>query len=252
MPSGTVEVGRLEIRGAQVRFKNKATLEASDRNLATLVKVLVRVTPTPESRIFADFVFPGEIFRVFQESALVNYKEFLPKVEFSGIDNFRALVRYATQALPSDGGDLATLEFASRNAPAERFFTKDEMTAYETAIVAGSAPPARAPAQADATAPLPPDGEAARKAAAEQAWKRFAVELAAEKQKEPGKEPVIAGAALASLGAALILGSLIALTKTRHLPENAPNVFPFIALGAILGMAFVILGLIYLRRTGRR
>ena len=247
-----MEVGRLEIRGAQVRFKNKATLEASDRNLATLVKVLVRVTPTPESRIFADFVFPGEIFRVFQEAALVNYKEFLPKVEFSGIDNFRALVRYTTQALPPEAGDLATFEFASRKAPAERFFTKDEMAAYEAAIVAGSAPPARAPAQADAAVPLQPADDAARKAAAEQAWKRFAIELAAEKQKEPRNEPAIAGAALAALGAALILGSLIALTKSRQLPENAPNVLPFIALGAILGMAFVILGLVYLRRTGRR
>ena len=231
----------MELRGADARFKQKDTLEAHDRNLAGLAKVLVRVTPSPELKLFADFIFAEEIFRVWQEATLVNYKEFLPKVEFSGLDNFRALVRYGSRALP--GGDTATREFYEQNKPPERFLSKEEMALYEAAVLAGTAPPARG-----GDIPLSASTTLEKKAIAEREWKKFAVELAQVRAERPDNS-IAAGGTLAVLGAMIVLVSVVALQRARHLPEGAPRVYPLIALGAMIGMALLVFGVAYLRKS---
>ena len=39
--------------------------------------------------------------------------------------------------------------------------------------------------------------------------------------------------------------------EARELPENAPNVFPLLAIGLALGMTLVLAGILFMRRKPR-
>jgi len=256
--SRIVDTGRVEVKGASLRFKQKGTLEAFDRNAADLLRVYVRVTPSPDLKLFADFVFPEEIFRVWQESALINYKDFLEKVELVGIDNFRGFLRHVTRALPDSGIDTSSRDFAHKGLPPERFVSKDELADYDKAILAGLAPHA-AEANAGAGASATPAAraeaaalsEAQKREAAERAWKQFAPEIAAERAARK-EQPPIAAAALTFLGGMLVLASLVAFTRQREIAHDSQiNLLPMIAIGGVAGLGLLIAGLLYLRPRDR-
>lgn len=241
-----IDAGRLELKGAAARFKSRGTLEAFDRNLAHLDKVRVRMTPAPELKLFADVEFPDEVFRIWQETTVVNYKEFLDKVEFSGLENFRALARHLTRAVGESGHDAATREFAEKKAPPERFVSPEEFEAYDAAVTGKPFPtPSRLPVPVAVAGPAAVPGTDKR--AAEQAWKRFAVEAAAAKREDPNGA-LLGGAVLSAFGALMMMVSVVALMRARKLPEDAPNVFPLLAVGLALGMALVLAGILFMRR----
>ena len=240
-----IDAGRLELKGAAARFKSRGTLEAFDRNLGDLGKIRARMTPAPDLKLFVDVEFPGDVFRVWQESTVVNYRDFLDKVEFSGIDNFRALIRHLTTAVGETGHDAATREFAEKKAPPERFVSADELAAYDAAITG-----AKVPASAAALPVAPSATELEKKRAAEIAWKKFAVEAAVEK-RDPPNTALLGGLVLAAFGALMMVVSVLALAQSRGLPEDAPNVYPIIAVGLALGLTSVIAGVLFMRRKPR-
>ena len=252
-----VECGRIEVKGAVVRFKQKGTLEASDRNLADLEKLFVRATPSPELRLFADFVFAGDVFRVWQDSTLVNYKDFLEKVELAGIGNFRAMLRHVTRADPERSLDATSRAFAEGRGNAERFVNKDELADYDRALARGDAAPgARRPARVSTagggTATPAPERETSRKrAAAEEAWAKLAPQLAAEEQADRGTQNLapIAGATLllVSLLTAGLVGRAYVYVRAEF--TTVPSkLYVALALGALIALAFFLGGVLYLRR----
>ena len=175
-----IDSGRLEMKGAEVRFKQKGTLEAFDRNIADLERVFVRSTAAPNIRLFADFVFPHEVFRVWQDATLVNYKEFLEKVELAGLENFRALLRHATQASAGETLDATSRAFSEGSALPERFVNKDEHDDYDRALARGESTGAKGVPK-----PRPPAPAAAKmKAEVEAAWEEMAPLLAAEEKSD--------------------------------------------------------------------
>ncbi len=238
-----VEAGRLELKGAGARFKQKGTLEAFDRNLASLRHVRVRQTPAPRLAIFADFEFEDAVFRVWQDSTLIPYKDFLEKVEPMGLANFRAMIGYATRAL--SGNDLATTEFVAGKPP-ERFATNGELAAYDEAMAAGGASPA-APAPAAKVAPP----ERAKEKVVAEAWQTFAGEIRKE-QAESRRVSPLPGFALVVMG--LTFGAISALTMRRAIwiPEGAKGrgaTFLFVALGFLFSLALLVTGFVFLRRA---
>lgn len=256
-----VDSGRMEIRGAQIRFKQKGTLEAFDRNVADLQRVFVRSTPAPDIRLFADFVFESDVFRVWQESTLVNYKEFLEKVEFAGLENFRALMRYTTRAGGPDLLDPTSRAFAESNAPPERFVNKDELGDYDHALSRGdAAAPGRGIVKTPAATAASADRDrAAQRAAVEEAWNQLAPQLAAEEQKtrEEAKGVVpLAGGMLVLLG--LVTATLVIQSFRNALRIQAANpdagrasVTLVFVVGGLIAMGFLLLGGVYLVRASR-
>lgn len=254
-----IETGRAEFRGAAVRFKERGTLEAHDRNLADLSRLRVRMTPAPQLETFADFEFTDAVFRVHQQSTVINYKEFLERVEFAGLANFRAMVRHASRALPEGEQDLATKAFAETNGAAERFANRDELAAYDAAVTRGARAARVSAVHAlpdDVDVPLalaaaPPAGTTDAQRMAEMAFQRMAVGLAREEAADrPGRSPV-AGLSVVALGAMVMMASMAALLRSRNLPEGAPNVLPLVAIGLAAGLGLAILGMVYVSRHAR-
>lgn len=257
-----VEIGRVEVKGAAARLKQKGTLEAHDVNLADLRRVYVRVTPSPELRLFADLVFTHErVFRFWQDVTLVNYRDFLEKVELTGVDNFRALVRHATKVSPEKLLDAASREFAFDGRNAERFVSREEMGEYESAILAGASPaPRPTPAAAGAPATVPAAAgpavemsEAERKIATETAWVRFTAQVAAERA-ERAREPKFAALAVTGMGMLILAMSMVAFLREQFIHAHGIstkqiNGLPLIAIGAIAGLVMVGAGLLFLRRA---
>jgi len=259
-----IDSGRLEMKGAEVRFKQKGTLEAFDRNLAELERVFVRSTAAPNIRLFADFVFPHEVFRVWQDATLVNYKEFLEKVELAGLENFRALLRHATKASAGETFDATSRAF-SEGSPPERFVNKDEHDDYDRALCrsesreAGGVPRGAA-ARGESTgakgAPKarPPEPVAVKKKAeVEAAWEEMAPLLAAEEKSDTTGQNLapIAGITFIAVGAVTAILMLRAYVYVRSLEAFADNSARFlapIAGGGALAIAFFVIGGIYLRR----
>lgn len=250
MPRRIVDTGRVEVKGAVVRFKQKGTLEASDRNLAELERVLVRATPSPELRTFADLVFPHEVFRVWQDSTLVNYKDFLDKVELAGIGNFRSMLAHLTRAAPETALDATSRAFVDSAGPPERFVNKDELADYDRAVGRGGEAPARG-ARTAATRSEAQPGTAERRAAAEAAWEELAPSLAeSETTRTASLAPIAGGAflALALITAVLSVRLLMAVQRMERIPAPFAGA---IAGSAAIALLFFIGGVIYLRR-GRR
>jgi hypothetical protein len=249
-----VDCGRAEVKGALVRFKQKGTLEAFDRNFAELERVFVRSTPAPDIRLFADFVFPGDVFRVWQDSTLVNYKEFLSKVELAGLENFRSMVGYVTQAAP-DRLDATSRAFADKSGAPDRFVNKDELADYDRALARGDATFAeRRPVPAAArVAP-----ERGKQAAVEAAWKELAPQLAEQEKAERGGQNVapIAGAVLIALGVATATLVVLAFRGTMrwqqaHPDESTGSSMAVFAGGGVLALGFLLVGMLYLYRASK-
>ena len=244
-----VDTGRLELKGAEVRFKQKGTLEASDGNLADLERVYVRSTAAPNIRLFADFVFPDHVFRVWQDATLVNYKDFLEKVELAGLENFRALVRHVTKAGSADVLDATSRAFAENAGPPERFVNKDELDDYDRALGRGESTGSKGVPR-----PRPAEPEAAKKKQqVEEAWKELAPLLAEEEKADgTGKNLTpIAGITFIAVGLVTALLMARAYFWVRGLDRCADNQMRFlapIAGGAALSIAFVLIGALYLRR----
>lgn len=243
-----IDSGRLEMKGAEVRFKQKGTLEAFDRNLAELERVFVRSTAAPNIRLFADFVFPHEVFRVWQDATLVNYKEFLEKVELAGLENFRALLRHATKASAGETFDATSRAF-SEGSPPERFVNKDEHDDYDRALARGESTGAKGAPKA-----RPPEPAAVKKKAeVEAAWQEMAPLLAAEEKSDSSGQNLapIAGITFIAVGAVTAILMLRAYVYVRSLEAFADNSARFlapIAGGGALAIAFFVIGGIYLRR----
>lgn len=247
-----VECGRVEVKGAVVRFKERGTLEASDRNLGELERVFVRTTPSPELRLFADLIFAGHVFRVWQDQSLINYKEFLEKVAFAGPENFRSFVRYVTQASPDTILDATSRNYADAAAPAERFVNKDELADYDRALTRGDAAAAarRAPAAAAAAAGTEPS-TAEKQKAVEAAWQEMAPALEEDPAADTQRVGKLLGGALLALGVILGAGALRVLLHVMSLNEEKRSTafVGVVAAGGLAAVAFLALGVIYLRRA---
>lgn len=234
-----VDAGRLEIRGADARFKEKGTLEAFDRNLAKLVRVRVRQTPAPKLALFADFEFDDAVFRVWQESTLIPYKEFLENVQPAGLANFRAMIGYVTRALAEN--DLATKEFAGGRPP-ERFATNQELADYDAAISDGKAPRARAPV----VAPVAP-----KERVVDEAWKQFASDIEKERAENRRVSP-LPGFTLLVMGMTFGLMSVITLSRAVRIEEETRGrgaTFLFVILGLVFSLALLVAGAVFVRRS---
>ena len=248
-----VDTGRLELKGAEVRFKQKGTLEAFDRNLADLERVFVRSTAAPNIRLFADFVFPEDVFRVWQDATLVNYKDFLEKVELAGLENFRAMVRHSTKAGHGDVLDATSRAFAERAGPPERFVNKDELDDYDRALARGESTGAKGVPKPR----LPEPETAKKKAQVEEAWKELAPLLAAEEKADGAGKNLAPIAGVSFIAVGLVTAVLMARAYfwVRSLDKFADNQMRFlapIAGGAALSIAFVLIGALYLRRGTAR
>lgn len=241
-----VDTGRVEMKGAEVRFKQKGTLEAFDRNIADLERVFVRSTPSPDIHLFADFVFPHEVFRVWQDSTLVNYKDFLEKVDLAGIENFRSMVGYVTQAAAPEALDATSRDFAGKRGPPERFVNRDELGDYDRALARGeNSPTSRKPA------PSREQAAGHQKAqAVEEAWKELAPQLAAVESQARVRSGPIAGAVLIGLGivTALFVGRAFLHFRAQQFERTSPAIVGVFAAGGVLALAFLVMGAVYLRR----
>lgn len=245
-----VDTGRLELKGAEVRFKQKGTLEAFDRNFADLERVFVRSTAAPNIRLFADFVFPHDVFRVWQDATLVNYKEFLEKVELAGLENFRAMIRHATRAGSDQILDATSRAFAASSGPPERFVNKDELDDYDRALARGES----AGSAKGAAKPRPPEPETAKKKAqVEEAWNELAPILAAEEKSDAAGQNLapIAGVTFLAVGVVTALLMVRAFVWVRGLDRFDGNELRFlapIAGGGVVSIVFLVMGALYLRR----
>jgi len=247
MPRRIIEAGRLEVKGAAVRFKEKGTLAASDRNLAELTTVRVRTTPAPSLRLFADFVFPGEVFRIWQDATLINFREFLEKVAPAGPENFRATVAYLTRALPPEGADVTTREFTD-GKPAERFANKDELSLYDRALEGKSGKAAPAPAP-----PPVAESDSAKLSRTEDAWRQFEGDIARERtsREESLSSARSLSLLLCVLGLVVVTFSFVLFIRANHaahLDERKTSLLPITAVGILIGLALGTVGLVYLRR----
>lgn len=248
-----VDSGRVEVKGAQVRFKQKGTLEAFDRNLAELERVFVRSTPAPDIHLFADFVFPQNVFRVWQDSTLVNYKDFLEKVELAGLENFRSMIRYVTQAAP-DTLDTTSRAFVEKSGPPDRFVNKDELADYDRALARGDASPAeRRPAAA-----IPERETSKKQAAVEAAWEELAPALAEHEKADRGSTSVapLAGAVLIMLGLATAFLVIVSFRNALrwqqvHPDRSIASSMIVFAGGGALAIAFLLLGALYVHRASK-
>jgi hypothetical protein len=249
MPRRLIESGRLEIKGAGARFKQKGTLQAHDENLAHLTALRARATPLPQAKLFLDFEFESVVFRVWQEATLVSYKDFLEKVEFSGIENFRALVRYAGNALEAGARDAATEEFAAGKPP-ERFANTEELALYDEAVRAGTPPPAPMRGVAS-TAAAPAAGETERRARAEAAWTQFSADIERAKSERKRPEAPLIGGMVSFIGVVVMAISLRTWVWTRSWDDTKPQVQPLLALGMLTGLALVVVGIVFVRRSAR-
>lgn len=248
-----VECGRVEVRGAVVRFKERGTLEASDRNVADLERVYVRTTPSPELRVFVDLIFAEDVFRVWQDASLLNYKDFLEKVAFAGPENFRAFVRHVTTASPDTLLDATGRAYVGGGAP-ERFLNRDERSDYDRALARGDATPA-ARQQPRASVPAAPPAAVSpleAKKAVEAAWQEMAPALVENDATDAQGLGRIFGGALLMLGLVLGAGALRVLVHLLSLQEErrAAAFLGVVAAGGLASVAFVVLGAIYLRRGG--
>ena len=252
-----IDTGRVEVKGAELRFKQKGTLEAFDRNVADLERVYVRSTPSPDIRLFTDFVFAGDVFRVWQDSTLINYKDFLEKVEMAGLENYRGFLRYTTRAAGPELLDPTSRSFAESNAPPERFVNKDELSDYDRALTRGdAAAPARGAAKT-ATRVSNETNTAAKRAVIEQAWNEMAPQLAEEEQagrQDSANLVPMAGMLLVFLGTAIALfvirafRTALAVERARDMDSTSKGVF---VVGGLVALAFLVMGGLYLVRASR-